>query len=103
RHSGQASLTGRGFFLISRPALINLARTIGEEYGVTRERSLIRYESVLGVSARSRGERSRPACGRSVSGGQPNDDENCVVLLLAGRHRTERRPPSHTGKAVQRA
>src|SRR5262245_36357768 len=49
--------------------------------------SLIRYESVLEalrpfggevarVSAWSRGERSRPACGRSVSGGQPNDDEN---------------------------
>src|SRR5262245_65601227 len=56
--------------------------------------SLIRYESVpealrpLGgevarVSAWSRGERSRPACGRSVSGGQPKDDENRVVLLVA--------------------
>src|SRR5262245_62247962 len=68
--------------------------------------SLIRYESVpealrpLGgeaarVSAWSRGERSRPACGRSVSGGQPNDDENCVVLLMAAVHGRHGRPRIH--------
>src|SRR5207245_8747181 len=68
--------------------------------------SLIRYESVpeglrpLGgevarVSARSRGERSRPACGRSVSGGQPNDDENRVVLLVAAVHGRHGRPRIH--------
>ncbi len=38
------------------------------------------------VSAWSRGERSRPACGHSVSGGQPNDDENRVFLLAAAVH-----------------
>src|SRR5882724_6497333 len=68
--------------------------------------SLIRYESVpeglrpLGgevarVSARSRGERSRPACGRSVSGGQPNDDENHVVLLVAAVYGRHGRPRIH--------
>src|SRR5262249_47368201 len=68
--------------------------------------SLIRYESVLEalrplggevarVSAWSRGERSRPACGRSVSGGQPNDDENCVVLLVAAVHGRHGRPRIH--------
>src|SRR5215469_12507661 len=68
--------------------------------------SLIRYESVLEalrplggevarVSAWSRGERSRPACGRSVSGGQPNDDENRVVLLVAAVHGRHARPRIH--------
>src|SRR5262249_51197976 len=68
--------------------------------------SLIRYESVpealrtvggevARASAWSRGERSRPACGRSVSGGQPNDDENRVVLLVAAVHGRHGRPRIH--------
>src|SRR5262245_36573389 len=68
--------------------------------------SLIRYESVpealrpLGgevarVSAWSRGERSRPACGRLGCGGQPNDDENRVVLLVAAVHGRHGRPRIH--------
>ena len=47
------------------------------------------------MSSWSRGERSRPACGRSVSGGQPNDDENRVVLLMAAVHDGHGRPRSH--------
>src|SRR2546426_7080164 len=50
---------------------------------------------VVRVSAWSRGERSRTACGRSVSGGQPNDDENCVVLLVAAVHGRHSRPRIH--------
>src|SRR6266702_3300976 len=50
---------------------------------------------VARVSAWSRGERSRPACGRSVSGGQPNDDENRVVLLVAAVHGRHGRPRIH--------
>src|SRR5258708_31304919 len=44
---------------------------------------------------RSRGERSRPECGHSVSGGQPNDDENRVVLLAAAVHDGHGRPWIH--------
>src|SRR3954470_10691319 len=45
-----------------------------------------RWRSSVRVSAWSLGERSRRACGHSVSGGQPKDDENCVVLLAAAVH-----------------
>src|SRR5438034_7429074 len=56
--------------------------------------SLIRYESVLGC------RRGRVASGRalraaSVSGGQPNDDKNCVVLLVAAVHDRHGRPRIH--------
>src|SRR2546428_5573474 len=56
--------------------------------------SLIRYESVLGC------RRGRVASGRalraaSVSGGQPHDDKNCVVLLVAAVHDRHGRPPIH--------
>src|SRR5262249_58286352 len=64
------------------------------------------YESVLEalrpfggssvpVSTWSRGERSRPALNHSVSGGQPNDDENRVVLLAAAVHDGHGRPWIH--------
>src|SRR3954452_20559040 len=45
-----------------------------------------RWGSSVRVPAWSGGERLRPACGHSVSGGQPNDDENRVVLLAAAVH-----------------
>src|SRR5438094_3188077 len=53
--------------------------------------SLIRYESVLGC------RRGRVASGRaqraaSVSGGQPNDDKNCVVLLVVAVRDRHGRP-----------
>src|SRR2546429_9609741 len=54
--------------------------------------SLIRYESVQGC------RRGRVASGRalraaSVSGGQPNDDKNCGVPLVAGGHGRGKPPP----------
>src|SRR5206468_1712199 len=84
------SMNGLPTYQELRRGWVNTAALLGSG-------SLIRYESVLEalrplggevarVSAWSRGERSRPACGRSVSGGQPNDDENCVVLLVAAVH-----------------
>src|SRR2546428_5881396 len=56
--------------------------------------SLIRYESVLGC------RRGRVASGRalraaSVSGGQPNDDKNFVVLLVAAVHDRHGHPRIH--------
>src|SRR5437016_12174030 len=56
--------------------------------------SLICDESVLGC------RRGRVASGRalraaSVSGRQPNDDKNCVVLLLAAVHDRHGRPRIH--------
>src|SRR5579863_3870030 len=54
-----------------------------------------RWRSSVRVSAWSRGERSRPACGHSVSSGQSNDDENCVVLLAAAVHDGHGRPWIH--------
>src|SRR5215472_10685608 len=51
--------------------------------------------SSVRVSTWSRGERSRPAFNHSVSGGQPNDDENRVVLLAAAVHDGHGRPWIH--------
>src|SRR5439155_22478862 len=54
-----------------------------------------RWRSNFRVSAWSRGERSRPAFNHSVSSGQPNDDENRVVLLAAAVHDGHGRPWIH--------
>src|SRR5581483_1634844 len=56
---------------------------------------LVQSTSTVRVSAWSRGDRARRACGHSVSGGQPNDDENRVVLLVAPVHGGHRRPWIH--------
>ena len=71
----------RGVFKVGWVFTLRRPPTTGlEAFPATRWRSSVR------VSAWSRGERSRPACGHSVSGGKPNDDENCVVLLAAAVH-----------------
>src|SRR5690348_15022586 len=44
--------------------------------------TLVRKKNETGSSRRA----VVPACGHSVSGGQPNDDENRVVLLAAAVH-----------------
>src|SRR5438094_2206883 len=56
--------------------------------------SLIRYESVLEcrVGRVASGRALRSASG---SGGQPNDDKNCVVLLVAAVHDRHGRPRIH--------
>src|SRR5579864_5812852 len=75
---------------------IELGRgSVKDENGKTRAAPATRWRSSVRVSAWSRGQRSRPACGHSVSGGQSNDDENRVVLLAAAVHDGHGRPWTH--------
>ena len=70
--------------------------------GKTRGAPATRWRSSVRVSAWSRGERSRPACGHSVSGGSPTTMRTAKSCLRQP-FTTGMAAPGFTGKPVVRA